>query len=239
MNLLLMRKLVFYLFLLLISVLYGCKSSPVYPSLRETVTKVKGGKTKQKKASAYKSKKAQEAAKRNEADAKNVKPTSPATHTNKPDASVGKNTQENNNTPDRQKQTHVDNSHFQAIIARAKSYMGTPHKIGGLDKSGIDCSGLVYRSFQEIGVELPRTSREQALIGKEIDKKQLQPCDLVFFSYPGGTRITHVGMVSRVVSPQQIYFIHTSTSRGVIEDNLFADYWRDTYIKARRIVDAD
>ncbi|MCS7005473.1 MAG: C40 family peptidase [Cytophagales bacterium] len=122
------------------------------------------------------------------------------------------------------------------VLEKARSYIGTRHKLGGMDFSGIDCSGLMVVSFREIGLELPRTSREQAEIGKEVNKQQLQLCDLVFFTYPGGNnRITHVGMISKITK-QDILFIHASTSAGVREESLFSDYWNTYFVKAKRIL---
>jgi len=120
------------------------------------------------------------------------------------------------------------------ILEKARSFMGTRHRIGGMDKNGIDCSGLMVVSFREIGIELPRTSREQSELGKEVSRNQLKPCDLVFFSNTGSGRITHVGMISEVTH-NQVMFIHTSTSGGVKEESLFSDYWNTNFVKAKRM----
>lgn len=122
------------------------------------------------------------------------------------------------------------------VLETAEYYSGTEHKIGGLTKKGIDCSGLVLMSYKSINVELPRSTGGQVNVGKSVKKERLQKGDLVFFTYPKGKRITHVGIVSEVRSDTDIEFIHTSTSRGVRKDNLNSSYWNPLLVKSRRVL---
>ncbi|GAB4346195.1 MAG: hypothetical protein OHK0038_26390 [Flammeovirgaceae bacterium] len=115
------------------------------------------------------------------------------------------------------------------ILETAESYLSTPHKMGGLSKKGIDCSGLVVVSYQAVGINLPRTSREQSLIGKPVSIDELQKGDLLFFS------IGHVGIVYEVKGKEDVEFIHTPVT-GVRKDNLFSKYWIKCYKEARRIL---
>ena len=68
------------------------------------------------------------------------------------------------------------------VLARARSYVGTPYKLGGTSRRGIDCSGLMVRSFQAIDFQLPRVSAQQARVGKPIRKTELRRGDMVFFA---------------------------------------------------------
>jgi cell wall-associated NlpC family hydrolase len=122
------------------------------------------------------------------------------------------------------------------IIVKAKTYLGTPHVMGGMTKKGIDCSGLIINSYNSIGITVPRVSRDQANTGIAVPFNKLEKGDLVFFHLPGATRITHVGMVSKVEGGN-VTFIHTSSSKGVREDNLFSNYWKPLLVKARRILE--
>ena len=49
----------------------------------------------------------------------------------------------------------VEEKVVNSLLAAARTYIGTPHTYGGQSKTGIDCSGLVYISFQEIGMQIP------------------------------------------------------------------------------------
>lgn len=119
------------------------------------------------------------------------------------------------------------------VIETARSFTGVPYRWGGTTRVGMDCSGLLCTSFQSIDVNLPRTSEEQSRFGAEIKTKDLREGDLVFFG-PNRRNITHVGMVTEVNSSDDVRFIHASTSLGVIENNLYSDYYQKIFIKAVR-----
>jgi probable lipoprotein NlpC len=120
------------------------------------------------------------------------------------------------------------------LISLARSYTGVPYKPGGTTEEGMDCSGLLYKVCQTAGLSIPRISYQQAEIGEEIDLDDVQKGDFVFFSTAKSTnRISHVGLVTEV-NPQSILFIHSSTSKGVREDNLYSDYWKKAFAKATR-----
>lgn len=121
------------------------------------------------------------------------------------------------------------------VVSAARSYLGTPYRWGGVDKKGIDCSGLLLCSFRTIDMKLPRTSQEQSGYGKAVSIYELQPGDLVFFSskkWKG--KVSHAGMVTEVRSRDEVIFIHSSSSKGVVESNLLSPYYRNIFVKARR-----
>lgn len=102
-------------------------------------------------------------------------------------------------------------------------WMGTPHRMGGLDKGGVDCSGFVSMLYQKVyGKDLPRTSRDMAEKVKRKYDDQLKEGDLVFFSF-GGRNIDHVGIYLHNGK-----FVHVSTRKGVIISNL-KDAWYSKY----------
>lgn len=119
------------------------------------------------------------------------------------------------------------------VIETARSYTGVPYRWGGTTRVGMDCSGLLCTSFQSIDVALPRTSEEQSRYGTDIKPRDLREGDLVFFG-SSKRNITHVGMVTEVVSRDEVRFIHASTSLGVIENNLYSDYYQKIFVKAVR-----
>jgi len=144
-----------------------------------------------------------------------------------------------NNKPQENKVVKVDKSREEKthqVIASAKSYLGTKYKYGGTNKSGIDCSGLICNSFKTINIALPRTSTAQSEYGKTVKLADIKEGDLVFFSdHKGGKKIDHVGLVTEVKN-KSIKFIHSTTKMGVIEDDLFSDYYQPRFIKAVRII---
>lgn len=102
----------------------------------------------------------------------------------------------------------------------------------------MDCSGLLLNSFKAIDMPLPRTSEAQSKIGMKVDMKELQPGDLVFFATGKKKReITHVGLVTDVRKKNNVKFIHASSSLGVVETNLYQEYYQKAFRKARRVID--
>ncbi|WP_219225358.1 C40 family peptidase [Pedobacter antarcticus] len=106
-------------------------------------------------------------------------------------------------------------------------WTGVPYRLGGLNKKGIDCSGFALLLNQEIyGQKLPRRSRDQADVIRKKDLSRLREGDLIFFSF-GGREIDHVGIYLN-----NGYFVHASTSKGVIVDDLNLPAYQRVLIKA-------
>lgn len=95
------------------------------------------------------------------------------------------------------------------ILRSARRHLGTPYRWGGATPTAFDCSGFVQYVFNEYGIALPRTAREQAGIGDAPRPGDLQPGDLLFFYggqgaqhiaiYVGGDTIIHASSAARVV----------------------------------------
>lgn len=123
-----------------------------------------------------------------------------------------------------------------SIIDHALQFLGTKYKYGGTSPQGMDCSGLVYTCFLENNIELPRSSRDMALLGELLELPEVRTGDLLFFITDRHKKnINHVGLVVEL-SEEKIFFIHSSTSRGVIISALDETYWRDHFVMARRIL---
>jgi cell wall-associated NlpC family hydrolase len=118
------------------------------------------------------------------------------------------------------------------IIKTAKSYIGTPYRWGGTTTSGFDCSGLTMVTYRINGLNLPRVSRSQYHAGKFVNKKNLQPGDLVFFATGSANRVSHVGIF--IGSGQ---FIHApSRGKKVRIDNLESPYFKRAYMGGRSYI---
>ena len=75
----------------------------------------------------------------------------------------------------------------------ALTLRGTPYRYGGAARGGFDCSGLVFYTHRQLGLAVPRTSRDQARKAEQVKPRKLQRGDLVFFRI-GSRRVNHVGI---------------------------------------------
>lgn len=122
------------------------------------------------------------------------------------------------------------------ILSEANSYLGTRYKMGGMTRSGIDCSAFVLSVFnQAAGIQLPRVAAAQANEGERVERSQLEKGDLLFF-HTKGRRVSHVGIVHEVTPEGEIKFIHASSSKGVTVSSLNERYWAGKYRFAKRIL---
>ncbi|MGR6967596.1 transglycosylase SLT domain-containing protein [Geodermatophilus sp. URMC 61] len=84
-----------------------------------------------------------------------------------------------------------------AVVAEARRYLGVPYLWGGTDPAkGLDCSGFTKLVYGNLGIDLPRTSSQQATAGTAVASlADTRPGDLVFFDHsPGRPGIDHVGI---------------------------------------------
>ena len=117
-----------------------------------------------------------------------------------------------------------------AIISTALSFRGIPYRNGGSDPSGFDCSGFVQYVYAMHGTGLPRDVHNQYRIGREVDRKDVKPGDLVFFETVS-RGASHVGLA--IGSDE---FVHAPSSRGVVRvEKLSASYWASRFVGARRV----
>ncbi|MGY8916246.1 MAG: C40 family peptidase [Flavobacteriales bacterium] len=122
------------------------------------------------------------------------------------------------------------------IINTALEYSGVRYKYGGTSKNGLDCSGLMMISFAEHNLNLPRSSSQMAEEGKKVKLNDVAKGDLLFFCTGRRNRkINHVGLVV-ATEGDEIKFIHSSTSRGVIVSSLREGYWNSAFVKATRVL---
>lgn len=131
-------------------------------------------------------------------------------------------------------QVHDVADHTTDLVATAMSFLGVPYRRGGSSaETGFDCSGFVRSMFEQTrGLLLPRRAAEQAAHTAKIDKKDLQPGDLVFFNTMRHA-FSHVGIY---IGDGK--FIHSPRSgeRVRVED-MGTRYWRLRFNGARRVAD--
>jgi len=118
------------------------------------------------------------------------------------------------------------------LVVTAMGFLGVPYKRGGNSaETGFDCSGFVKAMYEQtIGLVLPRRANEQAAATQTIDKKDLQPGDLVFFN-----------TMKRAFSHVGIYvgngkFIHSPKPGAEVRvEDMGVNYWARRFDGARRV----
>ncbi|WP_207429519.1 C40 family peptidase [Pedobacter sp. SYSU D00535] len=112
-------------------------------------------------------------------------------------------------------------------------WLGTPYRLGGDTKRGIDCSGFAYQLYEKVfNTVIGNNSRNIFSMVNPINKEELQEGDLVFFKI-NSRAISHVG-----VYLGNNKFAHASSSRGVMISNLNESYWKRYYYKGGRLIES-
>jgi cell wall-associated NlpC family hydrolase len=116
------------------------------------------------------------------------------------------------------------------LRAGIRPWLGTPHRMGGMSRRGIDCSGLVVVLYDDLfDMQLPRTTTGLMRTGRRVDKESLTAGDLLFFK--PRTKVHHVGIYLG-----QGEFVHTSSRSGVTVSRMNDDFWRRCYLTGRRLL---
>ncbi len=119
----------------------------------------------------------------------------------------------------------------QVLVRVAKAFLGLKYSRGGTNINGMDCSAFVQKVFRIFDIDLPRTTREQFLVGYTVAREALRIGDLVFFKRGQARRPGHVGIY---IGNGQ--FIHTSLRKQRVEVNSFENrYFSTRFIGAKRI----
>ncbi len=124
---------------------------------------------------------------------------------------------------------------IEQLINNASDNLGTRYRSGGTSKEGFDCSGLMFSTFKKFNITLPRSSHEMAKIGKVLEKDEYKVGDLIFFKTVS-RRISHVGMITEI-NGDEIKFIHSSTSLGVIVSSTKEAYYQKTFAQVNRVLE--
>lgn len=122
---------------------------------------------------------------------------------------------------------HITSKDNLRLYTEAAAWIGTPYRYGGMTKKGVDCSGLVCQIYKQV-YHKPLERSVARLAEKncrKIMKEDLKAGDLLFFNTSKSKRgVNHVGIFLK-----SGYFIHASTSRGVIVSHLKENYYRKAW----------
>lgn len=127
-----------------------------------------------------------------------------------------------------------------SLINYGKLFLNTPYRYGSEGTSSFDCSGFTSHVYRNFGVNLQRSSADQAEQFPTVDKTQLKPGDLVFFNgRRRNSRVGHVGIVVAAKEDGEFDFIHASVHDGVTISNSKSDYYLKRFVKAGRVINND
>ena len=121
------------------------------------------------------------------------------------------------------------------MINNAMDFLGVRYRGGGTSSDGMDCSGMVTAVYNLFDISIPRTSRDMATVGEKVDSTNVKKGDLIFFKTNGKRVINHVGMVVDIIG-DEIKFIHSSTSKGVIISSTKESYYKKTFAQVNRVL---
>lgn len=126
--------------------------------------------------------------------------------------------------------THLD------LYREVADWLGTRYRRGGMNRQAVDCSGftgVIYKNVYDM--QLDRVSTTIAKNLKiSVEKEDLIPGDMVFFSTFNKKYINHVG-----VYIGDGKFIHASIKKGVIVSSLSEGYYSKAWRKGGRNVEVD
>lgn len=123
-----------------------------------------------------------------------------------------------------------------SMVKYAEKYKGVKYRYAGQDTKGFDCSGYTCYVMKKFDVALPRTTTQQANVGKRISTRYAKAGDLVFFSKNGRGKPSHVGLVVDYKA-DGLYVLHSTSSRGVILENVSkSTYWKPRMLFVRDVL---
>jgi len=117
------------------------------------------------------------------------------------------------------------------VCDMALSFLGVPYVYGGTTPQGFDCSGLVQYVYREVGVNLPRTARNQSRSGRTTTLRTMLRGDLIFFRIDRDI-ISHVGIYLGKGK-----FVHApGTGKYIRTDSIDNGWWRQRVKAVRRVI---
>jgi lipoprotein Spr len=109
-------------------------------------------------------------------------------------------------------------------------WYGVPYKYGGCQKNGIDCSCFTTLLYEKVyNRKMARSAGDMYKDCEKITLEEAREGDLIFFKI-SGTGISHVGIYLR-----NKWFVHSSTSKGVIISSMEEAYYKKYFHAGGRL----
>jgi cell wall-associated NlpC family hydrolase len=116
------------------------------------------------------------------------------------------------------------------LLSRAKDFLGTPYGFGNKDGDRTDCSGFTQQVYSQFGISLPHSAAEQAQLGEDVEFKDLQIGDLLFYR----TYKSEPSHVAIYAGDGQI--IHASYAGHKVQyDSIDKNYYKERFMYAKRL----
>ncbi|MBO0855554.1 MAG: C40 family peptidase [Nocardia sp.] len=80
-----------------------------------------------------------------------------------------------------------------AALTAASTQTGKPYLWGGTGPNAFDCSGLVQWAYRQVGINLPRTTWQQAHAGSPVPFGAMMPGDVVILNSDGSHEGIYAG----------------------------------------------
>lgn len=117
------------------------------------------------------------------------------------------------------------------MIEEIDAWLGTPYKYGGNSQKGTDCSGFIMTVYKKVNnIDLNRSAYDQMQNTHLINKNEMRFGDLVFFKIDF-KKVSHVGLYLG-----DNKFVHASTKRGVVINDMNETYYKERFFKGGRII---
>lgn len=124
----------------------------------------------------------------------------------------------------------LEKDYDEKLIKEVIGWLGTPYVYGGEEKSGTDCSGFIQQVYKNIyGIKTARSASGLYDECIKVKKEKIRQGELVFFKI-NTEKVGHVGIFL-----QDSYFIHASSSKGVMVSSLETEYWAKYFVSGGRL----
>lgn len=118
------------------------------------------------------------------------------------------------------------------VIKTACSQIGKKYRAGGdSPRKGFDCSGLVWWSYRQHGIKVPRITVDQARAGRPVARKHARPGDIMVFKSSNSPNGLHTALYYGKGK-----FVHSpSKGKKVCLQTLAGSWWENKLVAIRRV----